>query len=158
MRSTGEVVRPLARKVATCTTVPQTSFGSGRNEISNWLGGAPRHRLRCLGLRKLSASDRSFAITPWNRPPGLSIALLTIAGLRFWPAVVVAVVLAELLVRGTGDRLADHPDGGLAALCSLHGSAGKESMKPFWKQHARALIIGAVLAVSLAVILILDAT
>lgn len=41
-----------------------------------------------------------FAITPWNPPPGLSVALLTIAGLRFWPAVLIAVVLAEILVRG----------------------------------------------------------
>lgn len=40
-----------------------------------------------------------FAITPWNPPPGLSIALLTIAGLRFWPAVFVAVLAAEVLVR-----------------------------------------------------------
>jgi len=43
-----------------------------------------------------------FAITPWNPPPGLTIALLTIAGLRFWPAVVVAVLAAEVLVRGGG--------------------------------------------------------
>lgn len=40
-----------------------------------------------------------FAITPWNPPPGLSIALLTIAGLRLWPAVFIAVLAAELLVR-----------------------------------------------------------
>lgn len=40
-----------------------------------------------------------FAITPWNPPPGLSIALLTIAGLRYWPAVFIAVLSAELLVR-----------------------------------------------------------
>ncbi len=45
-----------------------------------------------------------FAITPWNPPPGLSVALLTIAGLRFWPAVLVAVLLAEILVRGGGSH------------------------------------------------------
>ncbi len=45
-----------------------------------------------------------FAITPWNPPPGLSVALLTIAGLRFWPAVLIAVLLAEILVRGGGSH------------------------------------------------------
>ena len=45
-----------------------------------------------------------FAITPWNPPPGLSVALLTIAGLRFWPAVLIAVLLAEILLRGGGSH------------------------------------------------------
>jgi integral membrane sensor domain MASE1 len=54
-----------------------------------------------------------FAITPWNPPPGLSIALLTMLGLRYWPSVLAAVVLAEVLVRGGGA----HP--GVAAATSL---------------------------------------
>ncbi len=40
-----------------------------------------------------------FAITPWNPPPGLSLALLLLAGLRYAPAVAVAFLLADLLVR-----------------------------------------------------------
>jgi PAS domain S-box-containing protein len=41
-----------------------------------------------------------FAITPWNPPPGLSLALLLVYGLRFAPALVVAGLAAELIVRG----------------------------------------------------------
>ncbi len=41
-----------------------------------------------------------LAITPWNPPPGLSIAFLLLLGLRYWPALFVAALLAELLVRG----------------------------------------------------------
>lgn len=38
-------------------------------------------------------------ITPWNPPPGLSVAFLLLFGLRNWPALVAAAFLAELLVR-----------------------------------------------------------
>lgn len=41
-----------------------------------------------------------LAITPWNPPPGLSIAFLLLLGLRYWPALFFAALLAELLVRG----------------------------------------------------------
>jgi signal transduction histidine kinase len=41
-----------------------------------------------------------FAITPWNPPAGLSIALLTAYGLRLWPALPLAGIAAELFVRG----------------------------------------------------------
>jgi two-component system sensor kinase FixL len=41
-----------------------------------------------------------FAITPWNPPPGLSLALLLVYGLRFAPALFVAALAAELVVRG----------------------------------------------------------
>jgi integral membrane sensor domain MASE1 len=41
-----------------------------------------------------------LAITPWNPPPGLSLALLLLLGLRYWPALLLAALLAELLVRG----------------------------------------------------------
>jgi signal transduction histidine kinase len=43
-----------------------------------------------------------YAITPWNPPPGLSLALLLAFGLRYAPALFVAALLAELLVRGGG--------------------------------------------------------
>jgi len=43
-----------------------------------------------------------YAITPWNPPPGLSLALLLAYGLRYAPALFVASILAELLVRGIG--------------------------------------------------------
>ncbi|MBI2318130.1 MAG: MASE1 domain-containing protein, partial [Betaproteobacteria bacterium] len=43
-----------------------------------------------------------FAITPWNPPSGLSIALLLVFGLRCTPVVFVAAVLAEVVVRGAG--------------------------------------------------------
>jgi PAS domain S-box-containing protein len=41
-----------------------------------------------------------FAITPWNPPPGLSLALLLAFGLRFTPALFVAALAAEIIVRG----------------------------------------------------------
>jgi signal transduction histidine kinase len=42
-----------------------------------------------------------YAITPWNPPPGLSLALLLGLGLRYAPALLVAAVVAELTVRGS---------------------------------------------------------
>jgi hypothetical protein len=41
-----------------------------------------------------------FAITPWNPPPGLSLALLLAQGLAFAPALFVASFATELVVRG----------------------------------------------------------
>jgi signal transduction histidine kinase len=41
-----------------------------------------------------------FAITPWSPPAGLSVAFLLLAGLRFAPAVALAALLADVLVRG----------------------------------------------------------
>lgn len=38
-------------------------------------------------------------ITPWNPPPGLSLALLLLGGLRYWPVLPLALLLAEVLVR-----------------------------------------------------------
>jgi len=49
-----------------------------------------------------------FAITPWNPPPGLSLALLLTQGLAFAPALFLAGFAAELAVRGL-------PAGALAA-------------------------------------------
>ena len=43
---------------------------------------------------------RPFAITPWNPPAGLGLALLLVYGLRWWPALAAAVLLADVLVRG----------------------------------------------------------
>lgn len=42
---------------------------------------------------------RPFAITLWNPPAGLALALLLVFGLRMWPAVASAVFLADVLVR-----------------------------------------------------------
>lgn len=39
-------------------------------------------------------------ITPWNPPPGLSLVLLLLFGLRFAPLLFVAALVAEVLVRG----------------------------------------------------------
>lgn len=40
-----------------------------------------------------------LAITPWNPPPGLSLAFLLLCGLRKWPALFIAALLAETFVR-----------------------------------------------------------
>ncbi len=42
---------------------------------------------------------QSFGITPWNPPPGLSLALLLLGGLRFAPALFPAALIAELTVQ-----------------------------------------------------------
>ena len=42
-----------------------------------------------------------LGITPWNPPPGLSLALLIRYGLRNGPWLMVAAIAAEVLVRGT---------------------------------------------------------
>ena len=52
-----------------------------------------------------------FAITPWNPPPGLSLALLLTQGLAFGPALFLAGFAAEVVVRGL-------PAGPLAAAAS----------------------------------------
>jgi two-component system sensor kinase FixL len=48
-----------------------------------------------------------FAITPWNPPPGVSLALLLAFGLRYAPSLLLATVLAELFVRGGSARVAE---------------------------------------------------
>ncbi len=50
-------------------------------------------------LSFIHATD-AFGVTPWNPQPALAIALLAFAGQRQIPAVLAAVVLAEILVRG----------------------------------------------------------
>ena len=40
-----------------------------------------------------------LAITPWNPPPGLSLVFLLLHGLKKWPALFVAALLAEIFVR-----------------------------------------------------------
>ena len=40
-----------------------------------------------------------LAITPWNPPPGLSLAFLLLYGVRQWPALFIAALLAEVFVR-----------------------------------------------------------
>ena len=44
---------------------------------------------------------RGLGITPWNPPPGLSIALMYLGGWFYAPFVVLAPVVADTIVRGT---------------------------------------------------------
>lgn len=46
-----------------------------------------------------------LGITPWNPPAGLSLALLLWMGARHWPALFVAALAADLLVRGAPANL-----------------------------------------------------
>jgi PAS domain S-box-containing protein len=59
-----------------------------------------------------------LAITPWNPPPGLSLALLLADGLRFAPALFIAALVAEVGIRGVPAGLAP------AMLSSLVIAAG----------------------------------
>lgn len=47
-----------------------------------------------------------LGITPWNPPAGLSIFFLLRAGPRYWPALLVAAFVADLVVRGAPAQLA----------------------------------------------------
>jgi hypothetical protein len=47
-----------------------------------------------------------LGITPWNPPPGLSLALLLSLGLRYAPFLFVAALVAEVIVRGIPASLA----------------------------------------------------
>src|SRR5512143_1094757 len=46
-----------------------------------------------------------LGITPWNPPPGLTLFMLLRFGPRYTPAVYVAALAAELLVRGSQQAL-----------------------------------------------------
>lgn len=41
-----------------------------------------------------------IGITPWNPPPGLSLFLLLVFGLRYWPLLFAAALAADAIVRG----------------------------------------------------------
>ena len=43
---------------------------------------------------------RPFAITLWHPPAGLALALLLVFGMRMWPAIAIAIFMADILVRG----------------------------------------------------------
>lgn len=45
-------------------------------------------------------ATNAFGVTPWNPQPALAIAMLMFYGQRWLPAVLLAVVVSELLVRG----------------------------------------------------------
>lgn len=47
-----------------------------------------------------------YAFTPWNPPPGLSLALLLGLGLQYSPFVLVATLLAEFVIHDPGGSLA----------------------------------------------------
>jgi two-component system sensor kinase FixL len=46
-----------------------------------------------------------FAITPWNPTSGLSIAFLLIYGLRYWPALPLAALAAEIVLRSLPETM-----------------------------------------------------
>lgn len=47
-----------------------------------------------------------LGITPWNPPAGLSLFFLMQAGPRYWPALLAAALIADLVVRGAPAQLA----------------------------------------------------
>lgn len=72
-----------------------------------------------------------FAITPWNPPAGLSVAFLILVGVRFAPALLVAALLADLLVRGGGVNL------GYSAASSLVIALGYAGLGAFLRAGIR---------------------
>lgn len=66
-------------------------------------------------------------LTPWNPQSGLAVAFLLYAGLRGWPAIAIAALAAEALVRGL--PLGFWPSVALAAILSA-GLAGMAAAMP----------------------------
>lgn len=64
-----------------------------------------------------------LAITPWNPPPGLSLAFLLLHGLGKWPALFVAALLAEIFVRDIPAPFAYLAASSLALTACYGGSA-----------------------------------
>jgi two-component system, LuxR family, sensor kinase FixL len=62
-----------------------------------------------------------FAITPWNPPPGLSIALLLRYGLRYWPWLFVAEFLSNRIVGGAPASVAVNAAASLLLAASYTG-------------------------------------
>ena len=62
-----------------------------------------------------------FAITPWNPPPGLSMALLLRYGLRYWPWLFVAEFLANRLLGGAPASIAVNAAASLLLAASYTG-------------------------------------
>ncbi|HET9047331.1 MAG TPA: MASE1 domain-containing protein [Casimicrobiaceae bacterium] len=62
-----------------------------------------------------------FAITPWNPPPGLSIALLLRYGLRYWPWLFVAEFLSNRVVGGAPASIAINAAASLLLAASYTG-------------------------------------
>jgi two-component system sensor kinase FixL len=75
---------------------------------------------------------RPLAITPWNPPPGLSIALLLTQGLRLAPALFLAGLAAEVVVRGL--------PAGLGAACALSALFAAGYAGAAWWLERRARI------------------
>lgn len=72
-----------------------------------------------------------FAITPWNPSAGLSVAFLLLAGLRFAPALALAALLADVLVRWGGVHL------GLSAASSVIIASCYAAVAAFLLRFAR---------------------
>jgi two-component system sensor kinase FixL len=72
-----------------------------------------------------------FAITPWNPQAGLSVAFLLLLGRRLAPALFVAALLADVLVRGGGVQI------GYSAASSLVIALGYAGLGAFLRSGVR---------------------
>jgi len=108
-----------------------------------------------------------FAITPWNPPPGLSLALLLARGIRLAPALLAAVVAAEVLVRGASTPLpwmalssfiiaGGYTAAAAILLCFLRLDAGLRRLRDIW--WLVVVGAGAALAIALAYVAEYSAT
>lgn len=92
-----------------------------------------------------------LAITPWNPPPGLSLAFLLLFGLNKWPALFLAALLAEIFVREIPAPFIFLVASSLA-LTACYGSAAALLLGPlrFDKNFHRLRDLSRLLAVTLA--------
>jgi two-component system sensor kinase FixL len=99
---------------------------------------------------------KTYAITPWNPPAGLSVAFLLLGGLRLAPALLAAALIADLLVRPGG------VGAGFSLLSSLVLAAGYMGLVAFLMRVARidlelrrvrdvGWLVGTVVPVTLAI-------
>ncbi len=97
-----------------------------------------------------------FAITPWNPPSGLSIALLLRYGLRYWPWLFVAEFLANHIVGGAPASVAVNAAASLLLAASYTGMVallvGPLRFRADFSRLRDAVVFTVTLAISTGII------
>lgn len=123
--------------------------------------------LFCIAYVVVDAATDVFAVaptgsTPWNPQAALALTLIATAGLRFFPVVLIAVLLAELIVRSAPAGFASLFSA--LAVAAVYGAAGFAVQRlTRWTRAAvsvrdLSLLVLIAFAASLAVAILLSLT
>lgn len=101
---------------------------------------------------------RPFAITTWNPCAGLALALLLVFGIAQWPALAVATLLADVLVRGALSHAYFEPvatstitAGYVAMAALLRGPLGFRNEFDHLRDMAMLMLVSAVGSLAIAI-------